>query len=479
MSSALFKSADPFFVLKSYLLDCSPLIEQSHLCNALNSKQNLSATSRNSHPEDVESTVNAGVVSSRSNQLPQKFPRSTLQTCGVLCHVKPSSSDASKVPQRGPSSVSEDSRVPPLTLTYQAYLGVQYYPLNPSCITEEQTRYQIFQQVRSDLLSGRMQAGEEMFISLCGLILQSDCGDYGEEKLGANYVRHLLKLPQLTTMMEKRIKEKHIECRSRQPALAEYQFLDTVRHCSSYGQMKFSVRDLVTNKDCLLGLSPNGITIEETQCNVIKFSWLQITGFSRKNEQLLIHIREEGAKFNYHFAADGVQHCQQMIKLCKRFLLFYRNELSKSLWHPQSSGATYPGQLDQSPSTQLTNYTSTLGKLSLYQTKALPMSLAFIIIFCGQLIRLSNPSISNLVHSKYLTLIQQACAEVCTSLCVCCCFSGSLSVCLCVSVSMSLSVYLNGNYLCHRSRRRDYMALRRLRPRMRWPFGVIRSPTYS
>ncbi|KAA3681431.1 uncharacterized protein DEA37_0005103 [Paragonimus westermani] len=213
MSSALFKFADAFFVLKSYLLDCSPVIEQPHLCNAQHSTQNLSATSRNPHPEDVESTVNAGVVSSRSNQLPQKFPRSTLQTCGVLCHAKSSSSDASKVPQRGPNSVSEDSRVPPLTLTYQAYLGVQYYPLIPSCITEEQTRYQIFLQVRSDLLSGRMQTNEELFISLCGLILQSDCGDYGEEKLGANYVRHLLKLPQLNTTMEKRIKEKHIECR--------------------------------------------------------------------------------------------------------------------------------------------------------------------------------------------------------------------------------------------------------------------------
>ncbi|KAF6771892.1 hypothetical protein AHF37_08971, partial [Paragonimus kellicotti] len=151
---------------------CSPVIEQSPLCNALNPKRNLPATSWNHHPEGIESTVNVGAVSSRSNQLPQKFPRSTLQTCGVLCHVKSPSVDASEVPQCGPNSVSEDSRIPPLTLTYQAYLGIQYYPLNPSCITEEQTRYQIFLQVRSDLLSGRMQTSEELFISLCGLILQ-------------------------------------------------------------------------------------------------------------------------------------------------------------------------------------------------------------------------------------------------------------------------------------------------------------------
>ncbi|KAF7255417.1 hypothetical protein EG68_08063, partial [Paragonimus skrjabini miyazakii] len=304
---------------------CSPVIEQSPLVNALNTKQNLPATSWNSHPQGVESTVNVGAVSSRSNQLPQKFPRSTLQTCGVLCHVNSSSVDALEVPQYGPNSVSEDNRIPPLTLTYKAYLGVHYYPLNPSRITEEQTRYQIFLQVRSDLLSGRMQASEELFISLCGLILQSDCGDYGEEKLGVNYVRHLLKLPQLSVMLEKRIKEKHIECRSRQPALVEYQFLDTVRHCPSYGQMKFSVKNLVTNKKCLLGLSPVGITIEETQSNVIKFNWLQIAGFSRKHKQLLIHIREEGAKFTYHFAVDDVKHCQQMIKRCKRSLLFYRS----------------------------------------------------------------------------------------------------------------------------------------------------------
>ncbi|KAF5406368.1 hypothetical protein PHET_00106 [Paragonimus heterotremus] len=222
------------FVHKPYLLDCSPVVEQSPLCNTLNPKQNLPATSWNPHPQGVESTVNVGAVSSRSNQLPQKFPQSTLQTCCVLCHVKSSSVDASQFPQYGLNSVSADNRIPPLTLTYQAYLGVQYYPLDPSRITEEQTRYQIFLQVRSDLLSGRMQASEDLFISLCGLILQ---------------------------------------CKSRQPALVEYQFLDTVRHCPSYGQLKFSVKDLVTNKKCLLGLSPIGITIEETQSNVIKFNW--------------------------------------------------------------------------------------------------------------------------------------------------------------------------------------------------------------
>lgn len=33
-------------------------------------------------------------------------------------------------------------------------------------------RYQIFIQVRNDLISGRMQVDENLFVTLCGLILQ-------------------------------------------------------------------------------------------------------------------------------------------------------------------------------------------------------------------------------------------------------------------------------------------------------------------
>ncbi|VDO93851.1 unnamed protein product [Schistosoma margrebowiei] len=87
-----------------------------------------------------------------------------------------------------------------------------------------------------------MQVDENLFVTLCGLILQSDCGDYGADRLGSNYVKQLLKLPNLNEQLEKRIKIKHEDCRCRQPALVEYQLLDKVKQLSTYGQIKFHIK---------------------------------------------------------------------------------------------------------------------------------------------------------------------------------------------------------------------------------------------
>ncbi|CAL8068263.1 unnamed protein product [Calicophoron daubneyi] len=205
------------------LFECSPVIEQSS-SQILNHFDTTApdAPNQSVHPTDSQ----AGG--------PRR--RLSLQLCGFAsCH-------SGCTPAESPPRGSGMERQKPLTLTYHAYLGVRFYPLDPTCITNEQTRYQIFLQVRADLISGRMQIEKELFITLCGLILQSDCGDYGEDRLGSSYVRRLLKMPEMDREMENRIKAKHVECRCRQPALVEYQLLDKVKHCISYGQTKFAVK---------------------------------------------------------------------------------------------------------------------------------------------------------------------------------------------------------------------------------------------
>lgn len=41
----------------------------------------------------------------------------------------------------------------------------------------------------------------------------ADCGDYGEERLGPFYVKHLLKIPNLSPDIEAQVKAKHAEFR--------------------------------------------------------------------------------------------------------------------------------------------------------------------------------------------------------------------------------------------------------------------------
>ncbi|KAG5441305.1 Band 4.1-like protein 3 [Clonorchis sinensis] len=323
-------------------LNCTPVIEQSvnHFAKdnqPLGSRSDASKIGAPIEPKNVLTT----------------HGQYSLLSCGPLCGAN------SRISPDSPrlKSAFQDT-LKPLTLTYHAYFGVRYYPLDPTQIMDEQTRYQIFLQVRDDLVSGRMPVNEDMFVKLCGLSLQSDCGDYGEDKLGVDYVRRLLKMPHLSRALEARIKEKHAECKGRQPALVEYQFLECAKQCMSYGQVKFAVLDTVSNLGCLFGIGPAGVTIEETQSSLIHFSWMQISGFSGKSKHLSIHITDQGGKFTYHYAVDDKKRCRQIIKQCKQFLHFYRSELPKSLYW-QSLNMVNTNSPGQSRSAQMTGYSNT------------------------------------------------------------------------------------------------------------------------
>ncbi|CAH8603786.1 unnamed protein product [Schistosoma intercalatum] len=293
------------------LLDSPPVVEQS-----------VKQASNRQDPQCIPSRNVIPVESQPTTSLTEKFI-SSFRTCGLKSCASTS--------RPGSTHAYVKNVYKPLTLIYQAYLGIKYYPPDPTIIADEQTRYQIFIQVRNDLISGRMQVDENLFVTLCGLILQSDCGDYGADRLGSNYVKQLLKLPNLNEQLEKRIKIKHEDCRCRQPALVEYQLLDKVKQMSTYGQIKFHIKETISNTACQLCLGPSGVIIEDSRKNLIQFSWPQITGFSHKHKQILIKILNEGTRFTYRCSVDNSETCNSLLETCKNYLNFYRNEISQRI----------------------------------------------------------------------------------------------------------------------------------------------------
>uniref|UniRef100_A0A094ZL45 Band 4.1-like protein 3 n=1 Tax=Schistosoma haematobium TaxID=6185 RepID=A0A094ZL45_SCHHA len=187
----------------------------------------------------------------------------------------------------------------PLTLIYQAYLGIKYYPPDPTIIADEQTRF-----------------GYSFYY--CRL---TDCGDYGADRLGSNYVKQLLKLPNLNEQLEKRIKIKHEDCRCRQPALVEYQLLDKVKQLSTYGQIKFHIKRLWFKQYRSSRKEGEGYSSNLPQ----------ITGFSHKHKQILIKILNEGTRFTYRCSVDNSETCNSLLETCKNYLNFYRNEISQRI----------------------------------------------------------------------------------------------------------------------------------------------------
>ncbi|CAH8654871.1 unnamed protein product [Dicrocoelium dendriticum] len=153
----------------------------------------------------------------------------------------------------------------------------------------------------------------------------------------------MLGLPNLCPTLEARIRAKHLEYRSRQPALVEYQFLHLIKHCYSYGQVKYAVKEAVTDKHCLLGVGPIGLTIEEAQRCTIRFSWSQIAGFSQKNKRLLLHVSDQGEKFTYSYGLETRRKCRHLLKECKWCFSFYKTELFNSSNFPPHQGLTENG----------------------------------------------------------------------------------------------------------------------------------------
>ncbi|CAH8552056.1 unnamed protein product [Schistosoma turkestanicum] len=292
-------------------LDSPPLIEQS-----------IKQTSNRQDPQCIPLRNVIPTESQPISSLTEKFI-SSFRTCGLKA------CSSTSRPESTHTYVKNVHK--PLTLIYQAYLGIKFYPPDPTIIADEQTRYQVFIQVRNDLISGRMQVDENLFVTLCGLILQSDCGDYGADRLGSNYVKHLLKLPNLNEQLEKRIKAKHEDCRCRQPALVEYQLLDKVKQLPTYGQIKFHIKETISNTPCLLCLGPVGVIIEDSRKNLIQFSWSQITGFNHKHKQILIKILNEGTRFTYRCSVDNSETCNTLLETCKNYLNFYKNEVSQKI----------------------------------------------------------------------------------------------------------------------------------------------------
>ena len=59
---------------------------------------------------------------------------------------------------------------------YQLYFGMQYYPYDPTLLKEEVTTYQVYLQLRKDVIEGRIVASDSDRAEMCAYILQAEKG---------------------------------------------------------------------------------------------------------------------------------------------------------------------------------------------------------------------------------------------------------------------------------------------------------------
>lgn len=113
---------------------------------------------------------------------------------------------------------------------------VKFYPPDPFRLKEEITRYQIFLQLKRDLLHGRLYCGTNEAAMLAALILQGELGDYDSEIHVGNYVNAFKILLKQTEPIEEKAMEIHQkQLKGQSPSQVENTFLKLACQLDTYG----------------------------------------------------------------------------------------------------------------------------------------------------------------------------------------------------------------------------------------------------
>lgn len=171
--------------------------------------------------------------------------------------------------------------------------SVKFYPPEPSVMQEEITRYQLVLQLRSDILSGRVQSSKVASALLGSCTVQSEIGDYemSEHGSGIDYIRDIQFAPDQTDELLEKIAEMHqTQLHGRTPAEAELMYLENAKKLDMYGVHLQAAKD-ADLVDIHVGVCADGIHVYHNGLHINRFPWPKITKMSYKKNVFYVKIR--------------------------------------------------------------------------------------------------------------------------------------------------------------------------------------------
>lgn len=168
---------------------------------------------------------------------------------------------------------------------------VKFYPPDPFRLKEEITRYQIFLQLKRDLLHGRLYCGTNEAAMLAALIIQSDLGDYDPEihDVG-NYISDYKILLKQTSAIEEKAMEIHQkQLKGQSPTQCETAFLKLACQLDTYGVDPHPVKDH-KGSQLYLGINYSGILTFQGSRKTHHFRWPDIQKINYEGKMFIIHL---------------------------------------------------------------------------------------------------------------------------------------------------------------------------------------------
>ncbi|XP_065576656.1 uncharacterized protein LOC136037773 isoform X2 [Artemia franciscana] len=203
---------------------------------------------------------------------------------------------------------------------------VKFYPLDPSQLQEDVTRYQLCLQIRNDILSGKLPCSFVTHALLGSFLAQSELGDYDPEVHKPGYLRELRFAPNQTPELEEKVAELHKTYRGQTPEEAELYYLENAKKLAMYGVDLHQAKDS-EEVDLLLGVCASGILIYKDRLRINRFAWPKILKISYKRNRFYIKIRPgefEQLETTVGFKLANHKAAKRCWKVCVEHHTFFR-----------------------------------------------------------------------------------------------------------------------------------------------------------
>ncbi|XP_029042439.1 FERM domain-containing protein 5 isoform X5 [Osmia bicornis bicornis] len=167
---------------------------------------------------------------------------------------------------------------------------VKFYPPDPLRLKEEITRYQIYQQLKRDLLHGRLYCspGEAALLAAC--IVQSELGDYDPEIHEGNYIsEHKLLLKQTEAIEEKAMELHQTQLKGFTSEQAETHFLRLASQLDTYAVDPHPVKDQ-KGAQLYLGINHCGILTFQGSRKTHHFRWPDVQKINYEGKMFIVHL---------------------------------------------------------------------------------------------------------------------------------------------------------------------------------------------
>ncbi|XP_052390624.1 protein 4.1 isoform X7 [Carassius gibelio] len=209
---------------------------------------------------------------------------------------------------------------------WQFTFSVKFYPLDPSQLTEDITRYLLCLQLRQDISSGRLPCSFVTHALLGSYTLQAELGDHDPDEHRLDYISDFQFAPNQTKELEEKVVELHKSHRGMTPAQSDAQFLENAKKLSMYGVDLHHAKDS-DGVDIMLGVCANGLLIYKDRLRINRFAWPKILKISYKRSNFYIKIRPgEAEQFEstVGFKLPNHRAAKRVWKVCVEHHTFFR-----------------------------------------------------------------------------------------------------------------------------------------------------------